>query len=187
MNAHNPGLGPEDVEQQQPPKKPKDHPKSIENRGRASLSNLMASAQPSVTETSTLSDVRNESGESLPQASDADWLRSRTSRLLDLVDDDDEIVSKASENEPEPGKLRSSTLYKDERDMSDARSQKDGDYKAKSVEPPESSKIDLPSPSIATGRLFVRNLAYTTTEIDLRSYLEDTGSASPKEVSTLFT
>lgn len=187
MAAHKPGLEPEDVEQQQPSRKPKDHPRCIVNREGASLSNPAASAQPSTTETSVLNDIRSESGESLPQASDADWLRSRTSRLLDLVDEDDEIVSKTSENQPEPGKSRGSTLYKDERDMSDAGSQREGDHKAKPVEPPESSKIDFPSPSIATGRLFVRNLAYTTTESDLRSYLEDIGSALPEEVSTLFT
>ena len=181
--AHRASVEPTDAEQRQPPRKSKDSPKSMQKHELTLQSNPKAGDQASATEISASNEAENKGGETLPQASDADWLRSRTSRLLDLIDDDDEIVSKASDTKLESAETREKPGHKVERDMSHAGSQTDGDYTEKASEPPGSNNSDPPKPSIATGRLFVRNLAYTTTESDLRAHLKNIGFATTEEVS----
>lgn len=108
-------------------------------------------------------------------ATDDDWLRSRTNRLLDLIDPDDipavqtgtvdlsnavPVVDSTAEPSPfdeEPLQEVDETL---------------------SIEGDEEEKTDpiLQAISAAQGRLFVRNLPYTATEEDLRKHFEPFGS-----------
>lgn len=101
-----------------------------------------------------------------PSASDKDWLRSRTSRLLGLVDDDDAIGSKTLLNDDDSKKPEKIVVAEqlDRRKMSDASIQTDEEPK---VQPPVVENFEG-----GTGRLFVRNLSYTTTEDDIRKHFE---------------
>ena len=122
---------------------------------------------------------RDDTQEPLTQSlafSDEDWLRSRTSRLLGLMDDDDVQATalpkyapteKAALSEfPEPVK----------------------DYSASdaSVKTDKESGVEeaIPEREIAVnGRLFVRNLTYAITEKDLWKHFEDGGHGTIEEVS----
>ncbi|CAD6442010.1 0fbafa87-aeb1-4364-8fe7-12425297d976 [Sclerotinia trifoliorum] len=109
------------------------------------------------------------------QATDDDWLRSHTSRLLDIVDPED-IISKtqnldvknveevnAEEAEPNPPV---------EDMVVDAESEA---IEEQPENPP--SELDATIETIrASGRLFVRNLPYSATEDDLRKHFEQYGA-----------
>lgn len=109
-------------------------------------------------------------------ASDADWLRSRTSRLLGLMDDDDVHFTALPEDHPteKRGLSEVPELVK-EGSLSDASAQTD--------EEPEVKGATLENQAVRNGRLFVRNLTYTTTEEDLRKHFEDRGHGTIEEVS----
>ena len=117
--------------------------------------------------------------EPLAQASavsDADWLRSRTSRLFGLMDDDDVQVTALAEDAPtEKANLSEvSELVKDD-SVSNASVQTDEDLDIEGA--------ILENNSVDNGRLFVRNLTYTITEKDLRRHFEDQGYGTIQEVS----
>ncbi|KAI0178556.1 RNA-binding domain-containing protein [Hypoxylon sp. FL1284] len=110
-----------------------------------------------------------------PAATDDDWLRSRTNRLLDLVDDEDVVPTRTlPENLPA---VMPDEEEKREPEIVDATADEDKDQVMKdpSEEPeqeghdPESKDGDVESVR-KTRRLFVRNLPYSTTEDDLKSY-----------------
>ena len=128
--------------------------------------------------------------EAAPPASDSDWLRSRTSRLLGLVDDDefDEGREKQSENQ------ESSRIQRLERnakqkaspgpEVSDAASHKSKEIEEEQTQATnhDRSKKDVasnPTPAVAevekTGRLFIRNLPYSATETELRDHFSSHG------------
>ncbi|KAL8695107.1 MAG: hypothetical protein Q9218_000385 [Villophora microphyllina] len=117
-------------------------------------------------------------------ATDDDWLRSRTSRLLGLVDDDVEDLAthKATVDAVEvpqnevPGvegfrpRSPSAATEMDNKDVQHAKS--------------EALLPDYESNATAatTDRLFVRNLPYTTTSDDLQQYFESRGRGHIVEV-----
>ena len=109
-------------------------------------------------------------------ASDADWLRSRTSRLLGLVDDNDLQTTAPSGEAPTDttGLSEFPELVK-EGSVSETSVQMD-----KKVQIGEDVFEDQ---AAGNGRLFVRNLTYTTTEEDLRKHFEDEGHGTIGEVS----
>jgi len=104
------------------------------------------------------------------EATDDDWLRSRTNRLLDLVEPADAFAKKGSNN----GFQLPSPLEIPE-DVEIANSQEITTEQAIEHEVPS----DGPDPTIeaiqARGRLFVRNLPYSATEDDLRKHFETYG------------
>jgi len=116
-----------------------------------------------------------------PGTSDMDWMRSRTSRLLGLVTDDvedsyqEQDTTKRRADSPELEKGGSSTKpsVEDNEPM-------DVDQDADSTDAPGAEDKEEVSADVATihktGRLFLRNLAYTTTEDDIREYLSAFGS-----------
>ena len=111
-----------------------------------------------------------------PPPSDADWLRSRTSRLLGLVDDDEHKASNTRPGSPTP--VQTKVIQQ----MPDAGSQTDAELAEGATEPtthPE-PKADQ---NLVTGRLFLRNLSYTTSEDELRQHFAKYGIVS--EVSAL--
>lgn len=112
-------------------------------------------------------------------ASDADWLRSRTSRLLGLVDDDDVQITALSGDAPTEKKGVSEVpeLVR-EGSVSDASVQTDKEV--------EVAGAILEKEAAGSGRLFVRNLTYTTTEEDLRKHFEDGGHGIIEEVHLCF-
>ncbi|KUJ08868.1 RNA-binding domain-containing protein [Mollisia scopiformis] len=106
-----------------------------------------------------------------PDATDDDWLRSRTNRLLDLMDPE-EITGPHS---AQPGTSSPDVDVEMTVDVPDepiAEAEMD-------LEEPEPAE-DKPDPTVeairATGRLFVRNLSYTATEDDLREHFAAHGT-----------
>ncbi|KAI9744478.1 MAG: Multiple RNA-binding domain-containing protein 1 [Claussenomyces sp. TS43310] len=102
-------------------------------------------------------------------ATDDDWLRSRTSRLLDLVDPDDPTPMQSSEQ-------TAATLIATSKDIvavvPDSEPQVEADpTKEISIEEDPADTMDATIEAIKTnGRLFARNLPYTATEQELRDH-----------------
>ncbi|CAG8982203.1 hypothetical protein HYALB_00003639 [Hymenoscyphus albidus] len=116
-------------------------------------------------------------------ATDDDWLRSRTNRLLDLMDPDDippaqtgtvDLTNAVLVVEPtaEPSPFVEEPLQDIDEIMQ--------------MDEAEEEKSDpiLEAISAANGRLFVRNLPYTATEDDLRKHFEPYGSL--EEIGTAY-
>jgi multiple RNA-binding domain-containing protein 1 len=113
---------------------------------------------------------------SAPNATDDDWLRSRTNRLLDLMDPEDivggMIPNSTSQNiQPVAGTRVSidEPVDPDEKPLEEAL---EGEK--------EQEEEEMPDPTIeaikSNGRLFVRNLPYSASEDDLRKHFEPFGS-----------
>lgn len=131
-------------------------------------------------------DVKPQEAEKLPQldagATDDDWLRSRTNRLLDLVDPDDLPP-------PTQPAVETETAVQDEKEDDDA-PPSPRDATEEDVPPvvddnkgADGSGADDAVATISrTSRLFVRNLPYTTTEEDLYEAFGKFGTI--QEVST---
>jgi multiple RNA-binding domain-containing protein 1 len=140
-------------------------------------------------ETPTANAEEDAQQDAAPQGpvSDADWARSRTSRLLGLLDDDEE------EEENNRPKARAASVSST--DMEDVVPTKSGPSKA-------TTTTDTPAPAAATEepvqpeadaeptgvrasmRLFVRNLPYDVKQEDLESEFASYGNV--EEVSTTF-
>ena len=108
--------------------------------------------------------------------SDDEWLRSRTSRLLGLMDDND-IQPTALTKDAPAGKADPPEVPELLKEVS---------VSDTSVRTNEESKVEQAvheNETIGNGRLFVRNLTYTTTEEDLRKHFEDQGHGNTQEVS----
>ncbi|ORY54804.1 uncharacterized protein BCR38DRAFT_145735 [Pseudomassariella vexata] len=103
-------------------------------------------------------------------ATDDDWLRLRTNRLLDLMDDDDiaAIPSRAEPSTSLPPTPVPTKSYAEPERTDEA----DGDKPE-----PDSLEEETPLQSISrTRRLFIRNLSYKITEEDIRKFFEQYGS-----------
>jgi len=108
-------------------------------------------------------------------ASDLDWMRSRTSRLLDLVEDDDveeDIASKRLK--------QASPVISDQASKYESAANAEQELSQEQEAQPQAlavPHIDIETETVtadiaaiqASGRLFLRNLAYTVTEDELRT------------------
>lgn len=115
--------------------------------------------------------------ESLAPVSDADWLRSKTSRLLDLTDDVNSHLAREtiSDNTLEPVQK---TPVVEQEEWAGIR----GEEVNEGANPEEGQKETEMSEEQAairtilkTGRLFLRNLSYSITEDDLQQYFLEHG------------
>ena len=115
-------------------------------------------------------------------ATDDDWLRSRTNRLLDLVDPDDLEPTTAEGPLEREAQTNGDTI----KDTSHADESKQDDVAPAEVveEPAENPAEDSLDAIRKTSRLFVRNLPYSATEDDLRAEFEKFGHL--EEVSQEF-
>jgi multiple RNA-binding domain-containing protein 1 len=103
--------------------------------------------------------------------SDNDWLRGKTSRLLDLVDSEDHLVTQNDEVPKQT--LESAESSEEDEDVSlDEQSDLAVGVLTSSVTHASSAK----SIAVPNGRLFVRNLPFSTTELDLQSTFAKYGS-----------
>ena len=114
-----------------------------------------------------------------PPPSDEDWLRSRSSRLLDLVEDDDTSVSKI-EPAQDDGEEAERTVISE---SSMTEKVKDPTGQADEEITNDSSTFGTPLDPNASGRLFVRNLPYTATDEEIKSHFESIRHNSIIEVS----
>lgn len=110
---------------------------------------------------------------------DDDWMRSRTSRLLGIVDDDEEEEQSGIAPTTAPRPIQQDKVDSDFEGFGD-------DEDTKAVAPPETTHDDdvettLPMDQIEekirqSQRLYLRNLSYNVTEDDLRSSFESFGN-----------
>ena len=103
---------------------------------------------------------------------DNDWLRTRTNRVLDF-EDPDKVISKTSHSEAETTPAIQPTSRTETEP-------EDSEEKSLSPSPEDQNAYD----KVTNGRLFVRNLAFDVTEVDLRKLLSSFGKVD--EVSKLF-
>ncbi|KAL9600800.1 MAG: hypothetical protein Q9219_002938 [cf. Caloplaca sp. 3 TL-2023] len=115
-------------------------------------------------------DTPTTKGPETPPTTDDDWLRSRTSRLLGLIDDDDSISpNTATDNaEPQGGQPSTSAAESSRLGSGDAGNPSDADVLRKDDQTADESN----GTANATNRLFIRNLPYTATEGDICQHLE---------------
>ena len=123
-----------------------------------------------------------------PQAaSDETWLRSRTSRLLGLIGNDDDgvlttqstaqkAVNDTNVNNGDSIPRPSVNVGRDEQDEGDATSAQ-----------MKQTSHEMEMQDVGNGRLFLRNLTYTCTEQDIHSYLESKRLEGIEEVPTTST
>ncbi|KAI1334377.1 hypothetical protein F5Y15DRAFT_409703 [Xylariaceae sp. FL0016] len=107
---------------------------------------------------------------------DDDWLRSRTNRLLDLVDDSDIIPSVTKTAHVEKPQVAEEELPNADADEDDIMQDAGEEVATTSRHMPEIEKEDALNKIKKTSRIFVRNLPYSTTEEDLRAYFDQFGS-----------
>lgn len=122
--------------------------------------------------------------------SDSDWLRSRTSRLLGLVDDDQMCETAAMPLDDEAKNLQTIQPPSDaKRGVPGLNMQGEEEIQeANALEREKSSPREEDSHVNTTaenGRLFIRNLTYSTTEDELRRLFEIERYGSLEEVSSL--
>ncbi|KAK4892034.1 Multiple RNA-binding domain-containing protein 1 [Elasticomyces elasticus] len=128
---------------------------------------------------------------SKPETTDADWARSRTSRLLGLLDEEEEEIGQRKDGaedtdseEEEPKVANTASLHPARAKLlqneiaHDPSTGQVGDEEM----PTEEAAASLPSPpadeanTVPSNRLFVRNLPYTVQEEDLRAEFEAYGT-----------
>jgi len=119
---------------------------------------------------------------SRPAMSDADWARSRTSRLLGLLDDDEELtvaVDRKDASSSDSVDCVKNLLCATQRTENSMKVPSSEDQQC---EPGQYTKTEMDSAQTST-RLFVRNLPYSVTKEDLEAEFEQFGSL--EEVSLL--
>ena len=114
-----------------------------------------------------------------PDATDDDWLRGRTNRLLDLVDPDDLPLNPGTSLNKNTEPVAESNLETPMPDNPEEPPQAGEEW--------EGIEDEKPDPIIeaikSNGRLFVRNLPYSATEDDLREHFAPYGTL--EEVQSL--
>ncbi|OCL12545.1 RNA-binding domain-containing protein [Glonium stellatum] len=151
--------------------------KPSKDSGRFSHNSENAPVQDNQQTAEDVKDVTEATEESIPSGgpvSDADWLRSRTSRLLGLEDDNDGPTKPPVPHEDE---ATSNEIADNDAHRKDASKSPEphGDHRnGQDVDEEESDANE--NAARATGRLFLRNLSYDLSEDDLRSRFQSFGS-----------
>lgn len=112
-------------------------------------------------------------------ASDESWLRSRTNRLLDLVDADDLSLVKQIATVAPPVDHAVNEEVNENQSGAEAAGEDDG-AETPAGDQDNDSSVDLIS---KTARIFVRNLPYTATEDDIHGHFSKFGSVQEVFVS----
>lgn len=124
-------------------------------------------------------DSSMQSGSNKRAASDADWLRSRTSRLLGLIDDDELTTLKAPAKDGDESHARSPSLAQT---VSNSTTETQNQACPAVFSNQEHSANMKNAAKMNSGRLFLRNLAYDTKEEDLRELFNPYDDGSLIEV-----
>lgn len=118
--------------------------------------------------------------------SDVDWLRSRTSRLLGLVDDEETgaLVTTSKEGNWQKAGGSGMPFQKEQTPTSEANVQTDEEPIQETPTSTNVTTLKALEDSSATERLFIRNLPYSVAEDELRAHFAPYGDLG--EVSLLF-
>lgn len=115
-----------------------------------------------------------------PNASDDDWLRSRTNRLLDLMDPEDIVGGSIPNPTSQNIKVVAETRVSADEPADEPVDPNDKPPEETLEGEKEQEEEEKPDPTIeaikTNGRLFVRNLPYSASEDDLRKLFEPFGS-----------
>lgn len=117
-------------------------------------------------------------------ATDDEWLRNRTNRLLDLVDDDDispDTIAPARSEQQEQRRPQTEAAP-----PPSLPSAEDDEEPQPKPEPQATGGKDTLETIRESRRLFLRNIAYTATEDDLKAYLEPFGDIEEVRTLTFF-
>ncbi|CCU82765.1 pre-rRNA processing protein Mrd1 [Blumeria hordei DH14] len=107
-------------------------------------------------------------------STDEDWLRSRTSRTLDVLDSNSISLSDFL---PKPRDTATTTDINVQSWDNDNKPTDQSNVPADNIVPDNKSELEVTMESIRkTARLFVRNLPYTASEADIRSHFSPYGS-----------
>ncbi|RYP62652.1 hypothetical protein DL769_007214 [Monosporascus sp. CRB-8-3] len=118
-------------------------------------------------------------------ATDDDWLRSRTNRLLDLVDDDDNLPTSVPSQPAQVAPPASDDEGNDKADgMEDEVPQEPMEIEVLPEAESKDSKDETLDSIRKTSRLFIRNLPYSAKEEDVRKHFEQYGSLEEVHVPT---
>ena len=121
--------------------------------------------------------------------SDADWLRSRTSRLLGLIDDEGNgdgtpnASAQLNDNEARDAAEFKSLKSAPNGERSKRGIEADHEYNEEEIRTMSPQPLDSEEKIVSNGRLFIRNLTYTATEDDLRRVFEESKYGAIEEVS----
>lgn len=118
-----------------------------------------------------------------PDATDEDWLRSRTSRLLDLVDPAD--ITMGSSTSRTTGRDAIPEAQADSSKSVEPDATKEGTPQEDTQESPNGKADPIIEAIRTNGRLFVRNLPYSASEQDLREHFNPFGSLEEVRVHLL--
>lgn len=113
--------------------------------------------------------------------SDMDWLRGKTNRTLDLVDETENTFENENDR-PLPIQVEDEVSTRTAEDSASIRNQQ---ASAEETEDQDSHEIEPPSVSIPNARLFIRNLPFNTQEGDLRAVFAPYGRISEVSVSPM--
>lgn len=101
------------------------------------------------------------------ERSDSDWLRSRTSRLLDIESDDELDTARDKDRGTPTGLLQEASRSVDAEPTAEVKAKQKEDDEP--LQQPHQPTDDLEAKIRDTSRLYLRNLAYNVTEADLTS------------------
>ncbi|KAI4264412.1 MAG: hypothetical protein L6R42_000470 [Xanthoria sp. 1 TBL-2021] len=175
---------PNNAEYQEVPPKQKKPRKSINEASESPEKKFPFNAVSGDTESGPATEIGPPAGEhEASTITDDDWLRSRTSRLLGLVDDD----GPALEDTPNPerrskGEASCSARRQSSSESSEAGVQVDAGLVQQADTEARLVDQETNGTTTATGRLFVRNLPYTVTDQNLRHHFEQLGCGYLEEV-----
>jgi multiple RNA-binding domain-containing protein 1 len=117
-------------------------------------------------------------GPMAPDATDDDWLRGRTNRLLDLVDPTEITVAQDGSMRDHVNPVAGASLDEPKSENLEEPPEDEGGW--------EGIEDDKPDPVIeaikSNGRLFVRNLPYSASEEDLRVHFAPYGTLEEVQV-----
>jgi multiple RNA-binding domain-containing protein 1 len=109
-------------------------------------------------------------------SSDSDWLRSHTSRLLGLVDNDDDIVSsRGPELESDPVPEAEAEVHIEVPKQTSAAGSRIEEEPSKQDKNEVATDGDININPTSTGRLFLRNLSYVVNSNELRDQFSKYG------------
>lgn len=177
---------PNNAEYQEVPPKQKKPRKSINEISQSPEKKLPFNAVSGDTESGPATEIGPPAGE--PEAStitDDDWLRSRTSRLLGLVDDGPALQDAHNPERGSMGEASCSARRQSSSETSDAGVQVDAGLVQQADTEARLVDQETDGTATATGRLFVRNLPYTVTDQELRHHFEQLGCGHLEEVITM--
>ncbi|CAO2658147.1 Nn.00g074070.m01.CDS01 [Neocucurbitaria sp. VM-36] len=123
----------------------------------------------------TMQDVQHEPVAEQGPVSDADWLRSRTNRVLELVEDDEDLSSTVHLDKippPQPQANEHASLEATEEPVQPPQPQEPQEEQVEDAAPSEEEENKIRE----TGRLYLRNLHFEVTEDELREQFSKHGA-----------